>query len=246
MKSNRMKDLYAIMTRSQEELANILQSYLVDHETKVDQYVRYLSFQYHLTKGVQRYFMAIAAHADLARRRKLRSFLVNFANEEELHYLVAANDLDKLGLQPLPLPFDVELWHAYFTSIVNERPFVRLGAATILENISGGNARPWVKKALQGPYLDRDNTKFLVLHQHEALPHGDQILEAIAEGGLEERHFDDLIEGARKGTVMYLRMAEWALKPDTLASLADPDGFELDAAEADRIRTFDMGELDAA
>jgi len=65
--------------------------------------------------------------------------------------------------------------------VVTERPFVRLGAATILENISGGRAKPWVQKALRGDFLTRGNTKFLVLHQHEALPHGDQILEAIAE-----------------------------------------------------------------
>src|SRR5437868_9535969 len=96
---------------AQERFAELLKSYLLDHPTTVDQYIRYLSFQYHLTKDVQRYFLAIAAHGDLARRRGLREFLYNFANEEELHYLVAANDLAKLGLRPLPRPFDVELWH---------------------------------------------------------------------------------------------------------------------------------------
>ncbi|QZO00393.1 iron-containing redox enzyme family protein [Chenggangzhangella methanolivorans] len=205
---------------AQALFAELLESYLKNGgATTVDQYIRYLSFQYHLTRGVQRYFMSAAAHADLARRRRLRAFLVNFANEEELHYLVAANDLHQLGLKPMPAPFDVELWHAYFERVVVDRPFVRLGAATILENISNGAARPWVRKALTGAFLTRDNTKFLVLHQHETLPHGDQILEALSSANLEERHLADLAEGARKGTVLYLRMAEWALRPGCLLAL---------------------------
>ena len=192
---------------------------------------------------MQRYFLAIAAHPDLARRRTLREFLFRFANEEELHYLVAANDLHKLGMRPLPMPFDVELWHHYFKTVVIDRPFVRLGAATILENIADGVAKEWVRKALVGDFLTRDNTKFLVLHQHETLPHGDQILSAIESGELEPRHYRDLIEGARKGTVLYLRMAEWAIRPQGLASVCDGDIAPVDAHEEARIETFSMEEL---
>ena len=228
---------------AQNRFADLLRSYLVMHETTIDQYIRYLSFQYHLTKGVQRYFLTIAAHPDLARRRSLREFLYRFANEEELHYMVAANDLATLGLDPLPMPFDVELWHTYFTSIVVDRPFVRLGAATVLENISDGGARVWVKRALQGEFLTRENTKFLVLHQHETLPHGDQIMDAIANGGLDPRHVDDLVEGARKGTVLYLRMAEWAVRPDTFVAVCDRTDWRIDESESLRIRGFDMAEL---
>ncbi|WP_043367477.1 iron-containing redox enzyme family protein [Belnapia sp. F-4-1] len=241
-----MERINAVVKEAQERFAVLLRSYLEHHGTTVDQYVRYLSFQYHLTRGVQRYFLAVAAHPDLAKRRKLRRFLTDFANEEELHYLVAASDLDALGLNPMPMPFDVELWHAYFTSIIAERPFVRLGAATVLENISDGPAKPWVVKALQGPFLRRENTKFLVLHQHETLPHGTQIMDAIAEAGLERRHFDDLVEGARKGAVLYLRMAEWAVRPDSLAALLDQQEGELSEEEKQRIRSFDMRELTAA
>lgn len=237
-------ELYSCISDAQERFAELLSSYLVEHPTTIDQYIRYLSFQYHLTKGVQRYFLTIAAHADLARRRGLREFLYRFANEEELHYLVAANDLAKLGLRPLPMPFDVDLWHHYFGKIVADRPFVRLGAAVILENISDGVAKEWVKKALQGAFLTRDNTKFLVLHQHEVLPHGDQVLTAIEEGGLEARHLADLIEGARKGTVLYLRMAEWAIRPTTLAAICDRGVLELDDREEERIRDFTMTELE--
>lgn len=236
-------DLHSSIADAQERFAALLESYLTDHPTTVDQYIRYLSFQYHLTKDVQRYFLAIAAHTDLARRRSLREFLYSFANEEELHYLVAANDLAKLGLRPLPMPFDVELWHTYFSKVVIDRPFVRLGAAAILENISDGPAKAWVRKALNGDFLTRDNTKFLVLHQHETLPHGTQILGAIEDAGLEPRHFADIIEGARKGTVLYLRMAEWAIRPGTLASLCDRGILELHHHEEERIRDFSMSEL---
>lgn len=232
---------------AQALFAELLESYLKSGgATTVDQYIRYLSFQYHLTRGVQRYFLSAAAHPDLSRRRRLRAFLVNFANEEELHYLVAANDLHQLGVKPLPQPLDVELWHAYFEKILDERPFVRLGAATVLENISAGVARPWVKQALSGAFLTRENTKFLVLHQHETLPHGEQILEALASADLHETHLLDLQEGARKGTVLYLRMAEWAIRPGSLASICDLQEDALSRAELERIRGFDMRELELA
>lgn len=236
-------ELYACISDAQEKFAALLESYLRERPTTIDQYIRYLSFQYHLTKDVQRYFLAIAAHPDLARRRPLREFLVDFANEEELHYLVAANDLHKLGMRPLPMPFDVELWHHYFKSVVIDRPFVRLGAATILENISDGAAKDWVRKALTGEFLTRDNTKFLVLHRHETLPHGDRLLGAVETSALEPRHFRDLIEGARKGTVLYLRMAEWAIRPRSLASICDRDSATFDAQEEARIEAFSMEEL---
>lgn len=241
-----VNDVVQSIENAQSLFADLLSSYLEHHQTTRTQYIRYLSFQYHLTKDVQRYFLTIAAHPELARRRRLRKFLFNFANEEELHYLVAANDLNMLGVKPLSIPIDVELWHAYFRGIVETRPFVRLGAATILENISGGVAKPWVKKALQGDFLSHENTKFLVLHQHEALPHGDQILEAIWEADLEPRHFADLLEGAKKATVLYLRMAEWALRPDSLASIPDGTASNLENAELERIKGFRMSELEIA
>jgi len=234
------------IAEAQELFATLLQSTIGEGATTRQQYERYLSFQYHLTKDVQAYFMAAAAHSDFARRRSLREFLYHFANEEELHYLVAAKDLAALGLVPLAAPLDVELWHAYFRAVVRERPCVRLGAAAILENISAGPARPWVQKALRGDFLTRANTKFIVLHQHETLPHGTQILEALAGASLEPRHVDDLVEGARKATVLYLRMAEWALRPDSLSAIADgPAAGAISASDIQRIAEFDESELAA-
>jgi len=77
-----MNRLAARIEDAQDRFASLLSSYLALHPTTRAQYIRYLSFQYHRTKDVQRYFLTIAAHPDLARRRRLRSFLVDFANEE--------------------------------------------------------------------------------------------------------------------------------------------------------------------
>ena len=80
----------------------MLQRYLDGDADQRVVYQRYLSFQYHLTRGVQRYFMRVAASPKLARLRKLRKFFTTFANEEELHYLVAASDLKALDMPMLP------------------------------------------------------------------------------------------------------------------------------------------------
>ncbi|MGQ0621191.1 MAG: iron-containing redox enzyme family protein [Panacagrimonas sp.] len=240
-----MDRLTAVIERAQHEFAVLLSAALQGGPLGLEVYVRFLSMQYHLTRGVQRYFIVAAAHADLARRKGLRRFLFEFANEEELHYLVAANDLRKLGRDPLPEPFDVTLWHAYFRPLVAERPFIRLGAACILENISAGAARPLVRQALSTPFLTRDNTKFLVLHQHETLPHGEQMVQALVDGNLGPQQIEDVLDGARKGLVMYLRMAEWALNPETLSGVADGPAVVLGSSEREEIETFQMEHLDA-
>ena len=207
-------------------------------------YQRYLSMQYHLTKGVQRYFFVAAAHADLGRMRKLRKFLCDFANEEELHYLVAAHDLRESGLDLLPPPIDAELWHAYFTQDVTTRPFVRLGAAAVLENLASPENRAVLRSMLTADFLHQANTKFLVLHMHEALPHGDQILNALAAEPLDERQLQDLCEGACKGAVMYLRMVDWAVNPSTVSRRLEPYRAQaISEAEAARISGFEMQEL---
>ena len=101
-------------------------------------------------------------------------------------------------------------------------------------------------KALRGDFLTKANTKFIVLHQHETLPHGIQILQALESANLEPRHIDDLVEGARKATVLYLRMAEWALRPDSLSSLADGSADSaISIDEIQRIAEFDESELAA-
>lgn len=229
---------------AQKSFADLLRSAIARGPMTAEHYIRYLSMQYHLTKGVQRYFITAAAHSDLKRKKALRRWLLDFANEEELHYVVAGKDLQKLGHKPLPEPFDVTLWHAYFKEVVVERPFVRLGAACVLENISGGAAKPYVAEAMSAPFFNRDNTNFLVIHQHEKLPHGEQILEALAEAALDDRQINDLIEGARRGLVFYLRMAEWALYPTSTSACVDASVNDVSMRDIQEISEFEMTMLE--
>ena len=221
----------------------LLEAALRSGPVTTDQYCRYLSMQYHLTRDVQAYFFTIAAHRSLAKRRKLRRFLCDFANEEELHYLVAGKDLLALGLKPLPEPFDVTLWHSYFRSVVATRPMLRLGAAAILENISAGVAREPARRALTAPFMNRDNTRFLVLHQHESLPHGEQMLEALEAHTFSETELGELLLGARQGAVLYLRMARWAVDPGELSACADVQADGVSAGQVREIDAFAMSEL---
>lgn len=237
--------LHAQIAASQALFAQVLESAVRSGPVSVEQYCRYLSMQYHLTKDVQAYFFAVAANSALAKRRKLRRFLCEFANEEELHYLVAANDLLAFGRRPLAEPFDVTLWHSYFRSVVTTRPFLRLGAAAILENLSAGVAREPAKRALSAPFMTRDNTKFLVLHQHETNPHGEQILAALDAQTLSPSELSDLFLGARQGTVLYLRMARWAVDETEISACADQGTADLSSTQCRDIDEFKMSELAA-
>lgn len=235
-------ELAGVIARAREHFVKLIRTHMNDDALTELAYQRYLSMQYHLTRDVQRYFITAAAHSDLAHMRALRKFLFAFANEEEFHYLVAGNDLSNMNHSVLPMPFDVELWHCYFTQVVTARPFVRLGAATVLENLSDANTRPYFRKLLAAPFLNRDNTKFLVLHMHETLPHGQQLLDALCAASLSAQHHADIVEGAKKGAVMYLRMAEWALDAKALATFADT-ATEVSQAEQARVQEFNMAEL---
>lgn len=213
--------LQPLISHSQMLLAELLEAEVPESGVRRDQYVRYLRMQYHLTKSVQWYFMAAASHASLSGYRRLRRFLFEFANEEELHYEVAENDLRALDETVGTEPLDVRFWHAYFRNIVQTRPFVRLGAAAILESASAGAVRVKLKQALCAPFLDRANTKFIVLHQHETLPHGDQILAALDGEKLTTTEITDLVEGAQTGTVLLYRMVEWAIAAKSLSHFAE-------------------------
>lgn len=174
-------------------------------------YVRYLSFQHHLTNGVQRHFLTIVSHPSLAGKRHFRDFLYRFALEEEPHYDIARHDLEVLGRTVLPCPIDVKLWWAYFDSVVPTRPFLRLGATCVLENLGAGAGAIGHQLLDEAPFLNEKNTRFLRIHFHEDLPHGEQILAAIKEANPSDLEIRDLEEGATIGATLYLRMANWAI-----------------------------------
>ena len=177
-------------------------------------YVRYLQMQYHLTKEVQRYFFIAAAHPSMSGKREFRDFLVKFALEEEPHFGIAQNDLANLGEEVGESPLDVRLWHAYFSGVVQSRPYCRLGAAAVLETI-GTLASDVIKQLLKdADYLNESNTRFVVIHMHEVLPHGAQFLLELSNSTPTSENLADIVAGAIDGGAMYLRMANWALGGD--------------------------------
>lgn len=113
-------------------------------------------------------------------------------------------------------PLDVELWHNYFTNVVLDRPYVRLGAASVLETI-GSIASDVIKEMLSSAeFLNEKNTRFVVIHMHEILPHGAQFLLELTNSNPTASEMADLVAGANKGTIMYMRMVDWALECDPL------------------------------
>lgn len=206
-----MRELLEIVQTSQEVMARRLERHIARTALDEDSYARYLTMQYHLTRGVQRYFLAVAANPAFTSRRVFRTFLFGFANEEEQHFQLAERDLASLGRAVGNMPFDVELWHSYFERVTPVRPFVRLGAACVLENISAGAVRQPLRQLLAAPFLNERNTRFIVLHQHETLPHGEQIIAALRAIGPHDEEVKDLVLGAKRGAVLYLRMTDWVL-----------------------------------
>jgi hypothetical protein len=174
-------------------------------------YVRYLQMQYHLTKEVQRYFLSAAAHPCMSGKRDFREFLFRFALEEEPHYGIAQTDLATLGETVGESPLDVRLWHAYFSGIVQSQPYRRLGAAAVLETI-GTLASDVIKRLLKNAeFLNESNTRFVVIHMHEILPHGTQFLLELSNSRPSVEEVEDIVAGAIDGGAIYLRMASWAL-----------------------------------
>lgn len=168
-----------------------------------EQYIRYLQMQYHLTKGVQETFLALAAHSDARAYKKLRPFLINFAYEEEMHFKLAEKDLKNLGAKTGEIPFLVEVWWAYQRQAIATKPLERLGATAILENV-GNFAAPIIKELMNSAsFITKKNTTFTQVHMHEALPHGDQILDALANENFGPLHQKQLLEGTERATWLY-------------------------------------------
>jgi heme oxygenase len=182
-----------------------------------ERYCRFLSMQYHLTRGVQRHFMAIAANPLTAKKKGLRKFLIGFAQEEEFHYEIAKADLKNLGQEPKEIPFDTYLWWKYFDSVIETQPFIRLGATTILENISDGAGPQLDEMIKEGGYLTPKNLRFLTIHRHGPnLAHGEEILKALEEADLNEAEEADVLRGAQHATIFYMRFLHWIMTGEEL------------------------------
>jgi hypothetical protein len=112
-----------------------------------------------------------------------------------------------------------------------------------LENLASDDNRDYLKSLLRAPFPNRSNTKFLVLHLHETLPHGAQILAALEAGSPQARHVTPMCQGLREGARMYLRIAEWSLGHSPLAVFPD-SGYDatLSGDDLDRLDQFSMSE----
>lgn len=200
------------ISNAQEAFRNLLEEGKKSGGLTKERYGRFLTMQYHLTRGVQRHFMFIAGHPSTAKKRDLRKFLINFAQEEEFHYMIAESDLKELGMVPGPCPFDIKLWWLFFDDVIKERPFVRLGATCILENIADGSSAVLDEMIQSSGYLNPKNLRFLIIHRHGPnLAHGDEILAALEGADLSEQELSDVLEGAHLATTMYMRLTKWIL-----------------------------------
>ena len=104
------------------------------------------------------------------------------------------------------------------------RPFHCLGATCVLENLgsrAGATGRALLASA---SFLSRENTRFIDIHFHEVLPHGDQIIAALSGVPMTKAEIEDARRGAIVGAILYFRMARWVFGRDTeLAALGGDD-----------------------
>jgi len=209
-----MKNVIEIVDQANVHFYNKLSVLDQGEPLSREQYVRYLRMQYHLTNGVQESFLALASHPETRKYSSLRKFLIQFAYEEEMHYRLAEKDLEDLGETPGEIPFLVEVWWQYQRKIIKDNPFQRLGTTCILENI-GNHSAGMLKKVLsEAPFISKKNTSFIMIHMHEVLPHGDQIVEALESAKLSETHQKELVQGAVKGSWLYSNIIDWVLDGD--------------------------------
>lgn len=206
-----MKEIKEQICIAQKALRDKL-ARLDDKKFSREMYIRFLTAQYHLTKGVQRHFMLVASHNIFAKKRELRKWLLKFAQEEEFHFEIAKSDLGEMNAEALGSPIDVQLWWLFFDSVVKEKPFVRLGAACILENIADGASEMIDIMIKNSAFLNSRNLKFLTIHRHGVdLAHGEEILFQLSQAELTSNDRADLLAGAEIGTAFYLRILEFAL-----------------------------------
>lgn len=189
----------------------ILSSQIAEKGLERDQYIRYLQMQFHLVKDVQKQFYEIAAHPSIFPRKKFSDFLVEFGRVEGPHYKMAEKDLGNLDAPLGEPPFDVRLWWSYFSPVIQEKPLKRLGGTCVLENV-GSAVGDLIDEALsKSPFLNQKNTTFLILHKHEVLNHGEEILEALSEAELSDQEEQDVIVGIHESKALFFRMFHWVL-----------------------------------
>lgn len=207
-----MNDLKSLIEEAQTQFKALLSEVEQSGGLTKERYVRFLTMQYHLTKGVQGPFMAIAAHPATSRKKGLRKWLIEFAQEEEFHFEIAKADLAELGHTPDKPPLDSTLWWLYFGNIIKEQPFIRLGATAILENVSSGSSDLLDRLIKNAGYLTPKSLRFLTIHRHGPnLDHGSQVLDMLSSAELSDQELQDVKQGAQTATTLYFRLLHWVV-----------------------------------
>ena len=212
-----MKNVLDNVEKAKADFRTLIEaSEIANNGLEREQYIRYLQMQYHLVKDVQRQFYQIAGHPEIYSNRKLSEFLIGFGTEEGPHYKMAERDLADLDAPLGTPPLDVKLWWNYFGNLIPSKPLVRLGGTCVLENV-GSAVGDLIDLAIsKSSFLTPKNTTFLILHKHEVVNHGEQVLEAIANAKLSDEQLSDICLGIAESEVMFQRMFHWVLKGQNL------------------------------
>lgn len=208
--ANNAEELDYLTTRAQRSVAALIEEFMDLNGSLLPGYQKFLSANYHLTRGVQKQFFRFASSPRMEHEPALRRIFMQLPETAAMHFVCAAEDLQALDMETLPEPLDAALWRSYFECAVDSRPFLRIGAALVLENALAGQARPAVRRALGGAFMTERNTALLRLMQRASPLTGAPLVEAISLTALTEAETADLAMGVRQGTVLYLRVLNWA------------------------------------
>lgn len=173
--------------------------------------IRSLSLQHGLAKGERRRYLAMAAYFELLGASQLRDLLYRWAVETELYDDEARFELHAMDEEPLDCPLDAKLWGAYFDGIVLERPYVTLGATYALACLQTEAASSGRRLANEAPLPHESDSYARHGGSVAKSTRGSQIVEALRVSELDEDEWSDVVEGARTGGILGLRMARWAM-----------------------------------
>ena len=202
---------------AQKQYRGRLDAFRANAPTELAAYHRFLSFHYHLSHAAYGAFVRVADCPRISELPRFRRFLKTFAASQKMHHTATAVDLRALGLSILPRTFDVALWHGSLDTVAEERPFVRIGAAVIMENLPDRIVGRELASARETDISQRENRDLLlVLHLLDTRGSGGRLLEALAEAPLTPQDLSELLLGAKLGTALYLRMIDWALERDAI------------------------------
>ena len=206
-----MELMRQIAARASSELAAKWFPYAVNTDKfSREFYVKFLSLHFHMINGSARHLMLIASHKDLTHRARLRGFLIDFALQHEKDHLLAESDLRQLGNKILPATLDIKLWWSYFNNIVEQRPFIRLGAAFTFEQAICQMTPMLEKIQDQCNFITPRSSQYLsLLVSPQYIERSQKLWEALQTSHLNVSQISDMQLGASECGTLYERMSQW-------------------------------------